>query len=118
MNSLAKYEVLGHSIRIYVPSTVEVVRGAIELQADVVQRTMTIMGKCFGGSTAYNAQGAWISEQVGLVIEQVVIVESFATADAVSKHLPTILEYCLQLRKEMKQEAVAMEYDNRLYLVK
>ena len=114
---LSQFESLEHTIRVYVPSTVEIIVSAAGIQDVMVKRTMTVMSTWFGGATAYNAQGAWLSE-LGLVIEQVVIVESFATTKAVTQNLQAVIEYCRSLQEEMKQEAVAMEYDNRLYLIK
>jgi hypothetical protein len=117
MRTLSHYFSLEHSIRLYVPGTVTITVGATEVQEATVLEVMDRFAGWFGGATSYRAQGAWKSPIAGLVIEDVVIVEAYASSDAVEAHLPNVLYLCEQIKMEMGQEAVALEYDNRLYLI-
>ena len=117
MQTLSLYFSLEHSLRLYVPSTVEVNVDAETLQDIIVMQVMDRMADWFGGATSYKAEGAWKSPAAGLVIEKVVIVESYASDEAVNQNMGNVIALCEKIKARMKQEAVALEYDNRLYLI-
>jgi hypothetical protein len=108
---------LDHNLRLYIPSTVDTDQPALEEQAAAVTAALTLFSQCFGGSTAYDALGAWSSPAAGLVTEAVKIVEAYATREQVEEHLQTVLAFGQQLKKDMAQEAIAFEYDNKLYFI-
>ncbi len=106
---------LSHKIRVYIPSTVDV-----DKKADtgaIVDDTRAKMAEWFGGSTTTDAVGAWLSEARGVVCERVVIVESFGTAEQMAEFIPSVLELAGKIKNELKQEAVSVEYDNKLYFI-
>ena len=106
---------LDHNIKLYIPSTIDIDKKT-DTAGHVVE-CLALFGDLFGGATSYNAKGAWISDQKGLVIEGVKIVESYATGEDIDKHIEAVLKYALKLKKELKQEAISLEYNNKLFLV-
>ena len=104
-----------HSFRIYVPSTVSVDRPVDSSAA--VSGCLSFLSSRFGGATAIDASGAWVSESAGLVRENVTICYSFCGLRAFLRGRRAVLAYAKDLRDEMKQECVSIEIDGRLYLV-
>lgn len=106
---------LNHSLAIFVPSTMDVSQ-EVDNRSQV-RHTLSFLGDIFGGATSSHADGVWRSEESGLVTEQVTIVSTFVSKKALDKHLNDVLEYASDLKKTMKQEAVAISVDNQLILV-
>ena len=84
-----------------------------------VERTLRFLGDRFGGATATteDAQGVWKSDQLGLVGETVHIVRTYITQRDLQRHLPDVVEYMEQLKVELRQEARALEANQRLILI-
>lgn len=108
---------LDHNIKLYVPSTVNVNEEATNTQYEYVDKGLKLFSERFGGSTQSSAIGVWSSVDKGLVKENVIIVESYASAEAVDAHLLEVVEFAREMKREMNQESVALEYDNKLYFV-
>jgi hypothetical protein len=107
-------DALAHSVSIYVPSTVNV-NTPVD-SAKVVNETLSKLSAIFGGCTASNAQGAWISDSEGLVTEKVTICKSF-TGTLDDTQLDKVYDIALAIKRDMAQEAVSVEVDNSLYFV-
>ena len=105
---------LDHNVKIYVPSTIDVNKKIDN--SSYVKQALELFSDLFGGATSYDAKGAWLSKK-GLVVEDVKIVESYATKEALEKGLNKVLRYAEKLKRELKQEAVSVEYDNKLYFI-
>ncbi len=106
---------LNHALAIFVPSTIDVSQQTDNTQQ--VQQALSFLGSIFGGATSSNAEGVWRSEESGLVTEQVTIVRTFVSAKALESHLDTVIDFASGLKRDMKQEAVAISIDNQLILV-
>ena len=106
---------LNHSVALFVPSTMDVDQ-SVDNRAQV-QETLSFFGNLFGGATSSNAEGAWRSEDSGIVTEQVTIVKTFVSRKALDTYLDEVFSFASQLKVNMKQEAVAVSVDNRLILV-
>jgi hypothetical protein len=104
-----------NQIAAFIPGTRGVDQAA-DNQA-VVQRTLHYFSQRFGGATSAPAQGAWHSEQAGIVSEGVHLVMSYATEDDLSQHLDEVIDYIKQLKAELGQEAMALEVNRKLMLV-
>lgn len=104
-----------HSFRIYVPSTVDVSRPVDNSAA--VAGCLSFLSGLFGGATAIDAAGAWISDSAGLVREKITICYAFTTLRGFLRGRRAVLDYAKNLRDEMKQDAVSVEIDGRLYFV-
>jgi hypothetical protein len=107
-----------NQIAAFIPSTRDVSQAASREETDaVVQRTLHYFSQRFGGATSAPAQGAWHSEQAGVVSEGVHLVMSYATEDDLSRHLDDVIEFIRQLKTELRQEAMALEINRKLMLV-
>jgi CRP-like cAMP-binding protein len=102
-------------IGIYVPTTI-----AVNQQADThacLDKTLAFMGQLFGGATSHQVQGVWGSQSADLVSETIFIVRSYVTRNDLDCHLPSVIEYVESLKQELKQEAMAIEVNQRLMLI-
>jgi|GEM_PF-1725060 len=106
---------LNHTIGIFVPSTMDVDKPIDTLSH--VQSTLSFLGGLFGGATRNQAEGAWSSEESGLVVEAVTIVRSFVSERALQSHLDSVIIFVTDLKKELRQEAIAIDVDNQLLLI-
>lgn len=93
---------------IYVPSTKDVnVPLSKEEAEDVVQQTAKFLSQRFGGATSHPARGFWVSEDSGLVGEDVTLVYTFARLRRKDRNV--IVEFALGLKAELNQEAILVE---------
>ncbi len=106
---------LDHNIKLYIPSTTDVDKKTDNTKQ--VNHTLKLFSDLFGGVTSYDAIGAWNSQEAGLVTEKVKIIESYATKEAVEAGLDKVIKYANKLKKDMSQEAISLEYDNKLYFI-
>ena len=82
-----------------------------------VNKTLKELSNLFGGSTSYNAIGTFISSKKKLIKEEVTICESYCTTEDFKKSINDVVDYCENLKDEMKQEAVSLEVNNELYFI-
>jgi CRP-like cAMP-binding protein len=104
-----------NQISVFIPTTLDV-----DKQVDTtpyVEKTLKFLAERFGGATSKEAQGVWNSEEVGLVGETVYIVQSFATQNDINQHLDSVIDYIKKLKIELRQEAMALEINNKLSLI-
>jgi hypothetical protein len=106
-----------HQIGIYVPTTLGVNQSADTLACLALRETLAFMGQLFGGATSNQAQGIWGSEAAELVSETIYIVKSYVTQCDLDRHLPAVIEYVESLKHELKQEAMALEVNQKLMLI-
>jgi CRP-like cAMP-binding protein len=102
-------------IGVYIPTTIEVDQSFDT--SPYVDKTLAFLGELFGGATSSQAQGVWNSDEAGLVNEAIHIVRAFTTRANLNRHLDTVLAFVESLKAELKQEAMALEVDQRLILV-
>ena len=89
-------------------------RVALYVQVECVARDFC---GWFGGATAQQSTGYWLSESAGLVREAVTIVYAACTAEQLREHLPDVLQLAQQIKAEMQQEAVSAEINGTLYII-
>ncbi|MGA5691526.1 hypothetical protein [Cytobacillus pseudoceanisediminis] len=70
----------------------------------------------FGGATAVDGTGAWLSDEDQLVKEKVTIVYSFAE-DLDKKKIKDVVAYAKSLKEEMKQSSVSLEVNGKMYFI-
>jgi CRP-like cAMP-binding protein len=106
-----------NAISLYIPTTIDV-NTAIDA-TPYVERTLAFLGQLFGGATTttMQARGVWHSAEIGLVSESIHIVRSYATQADLDAHLQTILDYVEGLKRELRQEAMAVEINQKLMLI-
>ena len=102
-------------VAIYVPSTTDTDHPTDNRQQ--VEEVAAKLSAMFGGATATEARGYWVSQSAGLVGEAVTIYHSNAAAEDIENHAAEIVAICHKIKTEMKQEAVSLEVDGELFLV-
>lgn len=104
-----------HQVAIYIPTTVDV-----DTDIDTSEhadRSLRFLAERFGGATVREGEGVWNSEEVGLVAEEVHIVVAHVTQADLNQNMDDIVNYMRQLKRELKQEAMALEIDEHLILI-
>ncbi|MGF1533294.1 MAG: Crp/Fnr family transcriptional regulator [Bernardetiaceae bacterium] len=105
-----------HQIAIFIPTTVD-----IDQHIDThsyVERTSNFLAERFGGATStQQATGVWNSQTAGLVGETVYIVHTYTTQTDMNKYLDEVIDFIKILKKELRQEAMALEVNKKLTLI-
>lgn len=106
---------LPQRVALYVPGT----QGPATAtdNAAQVERVAREFCSWFGGATAQQSTGYWMSDAAGLVREAVTIVYAACTAAQIREHLPDVLQLAQQIKAEMQQEAVSVELNGALYII-
>jgi hypothetical protein len=107
--------VLESNVKIYIPGTIDI--NTISDNTKYVNDTLKLLSDYFGGSTSYQAIGCWNSVNSGLIKEQITVCESYCKEIDLKKHIESIINYCEDLKKELKQENISLEVNNKLYFV-
>lgn len=102
-------------VAIYVPATVNI-DVAID-NSDMVEKTAIFLSDLFGGCTACNVSGYWITQEKQLVRENPVVVYAYTTEEKAREAEEKIISFVMDMKKEMQQECVSVEYNNKLYFV-
>jgi len=82
-----------------------------------IDRTLAFLGERFGGATSEEAKGIWNSEDIGLVGEKLFKVHTYATSNDLKQFLDEVVDYVREIKIELKQEAMAMEINQKLTLI-
>ena len=104
-----------NSIGIFIPTTMEV-----DQKVDTGlyrKKAMDFMAERFGGATCKEADGVWHSEELGLVGEVIYIVHSYITRSDLNRYLDEVVDFMKGMKLELKQEAMALEVNNKLTLI-
>jgi hypothetical protein len=102
---------------VYVPSTINGNVPSPGMQAQFTNYVLERLAKLFGGATAIDGEGAWISDTKGLVVEPVKIVFAFADDEKATIHRPDVIALAREVAQGMTQECVSVELDNSLIFV-
>lgn len=100
---------------VYVPSTADAVNSCDN--TEMVRYVLAELSKLFGGATATTAMGGWVSDQHGLILEQVTIVYAFCTSEQATAHFADVFAICEKIKNDMQQEAVTLEYNGQVKFV-
>lgn len=106
---------LPQRVALYVPSTTDTDKPTDN--AAQVERVARDFCGWFGGATAQESTGFWMSDTAGLVRESVTIVFAACTAAQLREHLPDVLQLAQQIKAEMQQEALSIQIDEALYII-
>lgn len=102
-------------IGIFIPTTIDV--NTVFDTTPYIDRTLAFLGERFGGATSEEAKGIWNSEDIGLVGEKLFKVHTYATSRDLKKYLDEVVEFVRVIKEELKQEAMAMEINQKLTLI-
>ena len=114
-NILQTYVKLSQKITVYIPSTVDV-----DKKLDTkkyVSDCESLLADCFGGSTSTKAIGSWRSLSSKIISEKVTMVFAYCKSEQLDLHLAKILEFCIIMKEQLKQEAVSLEVNGELYFI-
>lgn len=106
---------LDSKVSVYVPSTVNVSE-----QTDNTEQVKSVireLSKLFGGATATQAVGGWVSESGETILERVTIVYSFCTSEQLRQHFEDVYGIAQRIKTEMSQEAVTLEINGQVKFV-
>lgn len=106
---------LNAKVAIYVPSTTDV--NVPTDNKEFVNKVMTKFSEWFGGCTSTPAVEGWVSNSGALVVENVTIVYAFCTPESFGEHFEEVYTLATEIRDEMKQEAVTLEYNGQVKFV-
>lgn len=106
---------LNQNVKIYIPSTIDINKDSDNSSS--VEQALSLLASNFGGATSYQAFGAWLSASGQLVKEKVTICEAFCKEIELQEKIEDIYDFCLKLKIELKQEAIALEVNGTLHLV-
>ena len=104
-----------HNLGIFIPTTFDV--NVYVDTSPYIDKTLSFLGERFGGATSEEAKGIWNSEDIGLVGEKLFKVHTYATSNDIKKYLDEVVEYVRQIKSELRQEAMAIEINQKLTLV-
>lgn len=106
---------LASKITIYVPATVNI--NEVIDNTEYVKRAATLLSECFGGATSTDALGYWVSPTAGLVKENTTMVFAYAADADLKKNLDKAIDFCEELKEEMKQDSIALELNGEMYFI-
>lgn len=108
---------LQHRIAVIVPSTINANESASnELIVKWIKAAKMKFARLFGGFTAHNAVGGWVSSEHGLIEENVTVVASFTDEDGLG-FVEKVKEFAAEMAEALGQEAVSVEVDHQLEFV-
>ena len=85
--------------------------------SEYVNRAATLLSECFGGATSTDALGYWTSPAAGLVKEKSTIVFSYCNERDLENSLEKVIDFCVDLKKELTQDAIALEINGEMYFI-
>lgn len=106
---------LSSKITVYVPSTTDIDK--VIDNTEYVDTCATLLSNCFGGATSTNTLGYWMSPSAGLVKEKSTMVFAYCTTEDLNKHLDKVVDFCIAMKKELKQDSIALEFNNEMYFI-
>jgi hypothetical protein len=104
-----------NQIGVYIPTTIAVDQKVNT--SEYVEKTLSFMGKLFGGATYQKVQGVWNSQEAGLVQEDIHLIRSYCSQPVLDKYMGEVVDYVETLKQELQQEAMALEVNQKLMLI-
>lgn len=115
MKSLKNCIKLNSQVKIYIPSTISVKESFDSSEWE--SKALFLLSKEFGGATSTSALGAWVSNQGELIKENVKVVFSYAKQEQLEASIEKVYDFCLNMKKELGQESIALEVNGEMYLI-
>ena len=106
---------LSSRMTIYIPSTVNINQEIDNTQH--VEEAAAMLAGFFGGATSTDAAGYWLSNSAGLVREKSTMIFAYCSEADLEKHIDHVVEYCEKLKAELKQDAIALELNGKMYFI-
>jgi hypothetical protein len=115
MKELEKFMKLASKVTVYVPATMDVNKETDNTEQ--VEQTAKVLSECFGGATVTPAVGYYVSNTGELVTEKTTVVFAYADTDALNKNVVRVIQRCVDIKREMKQESVGLEINGEMYFI-
>lgn len=106
---------LRSKVTVYIPATININENIDN--TEYVNRAATLLSDCFGGATSTEALGYWTSPTAGLVKENTTMVFAYASEEDLHNKLDKVIDFCEELKKEMSQDAIALELNGEMYFI-
>ena len=106
---------LSSKVTVYIPSTTD-----INKQIDnsiYINDCASLLSECFGGATSTPALGYWMSNTAGLVKENTTMIFAYASEKDLQAKIEKIIDFCENLKAELKQDAIALEINGEMYFI-
>ena len=103
---------LSNKVTVYIPATVNINENIDNTK--YVERAATLLSELFGGATATEAIGFWTSPTAGLVKERTTLVFAYADQEALRAGIDKVVDFALDLKKELNQDSVAVEINGEM----
>lgn len=82
-----------------------------------VDRVAALLSNLFGGATATNTLGYWVSPTAGLVKEKSTTVFAYCNQSDLEAGVDRVIDLCQELKKELAQDAIALEINGEMYFI-
>ena len=106
---------LGMKVTVYVPSTVDINKPIDN--TEYVNNVATKLSNWFGGATATDAVGCWVSPTAGLVREKTTLVFAYCNQTDLENHIDELIDLCEDLKKKMSQDSIALELNGEMNFI-
>lgn len=106
---------LSSKVTVVVPATINI-NEEID-NTPYVDRVASVLSNLFGGATASQTLGYWTSPTAGLVKERSTTVFSYCNQADLEKYMDQVVDLCIELKKELAQDAIALEINGEMYFV-
>ena len=106
---------LSSKITVYIPSTTDINKEIDN--TEYVNQCASLLSECFGGATSTPALGYWMSNTVGLVKESTTMVFAYASDTDLQDNIEKVIDFCENLKAELKQDAIALEINGEMYFI-
>ena len=103
---------LSNKVTVYIPATIDINKEIDN--TEYVERAATLLSELFGGATATEAIGFWTSPTAGLVKEHTTMVFAYAGENELRNGIDKVVNFALDLKKELNQDAVAVEINGEM----
>ncbi|MCI5158302.1 MAG: hypothetical protein D3906_07630 [Candidatus Electrothrix sp. AUS1_2] len=104
-----------HQLAVFIPTTINV-----DQKIDTtlyVTKAIDFFSKKFGGATSTQAEGGWNSNELGVVTEVLHVVVTYTTENDLNRYMDEVIRFVKDIKKELHQEAMAMEINNKMILI-
>lgn len=106
---------LSSKVTVVVPSTINI-NEEID-NTKYVDDIASLLSKCFGGATATQTLGYWTSPTMGLIKEKSTTVFAYCSEADLQANIERVVDKCVELKNELKQEAIALEINGEMYFI-
>ena len=114
-NKLKNMIELSSRLTVYIPSTANINQEINNKK--YVEEAAAMLAGFFGGATSTDAAGYWLSPSAGLVREKSTMIFAYCSEADLDKYIDNVVEYCEKLKNELKQDAIALELNGKMYFI-